>query len=86
MTVKPIRFNDRLHFVLLEINDGDVYPHGIVIAPAEMNEAEAIHCIERMERWAIGFHGDVWTWDHVIDALKRKNFGYIRSGYFVEQT
>ena len=86
MQSKPIRFDGRLYFVLVETDGANVCPKGIVVAPPNMGEKEARHCIERMTRWAIGWRfGKRWRWADVVAALQRKGFEYIKAGYVVER-
>ena len=53
LSTPPVPFENRLFFTINEEEDGDVFPHGIVIAPAGITEAEARTRIDRAYRRAV---------------------------------
>jgi hypothetical protein len=82
---QPLPFNDRLFFTINEEEDGDVFPHGVVMAPADITEAEARARIDRAYRRAVERHPETWNWDDVIDQLEADDFRHIQAGHWVEK-
>ena len=85
VNVKPVRFEGRLFFVLIELESGSVYLHGVVAAPASMTEKEARRTIDQMHALVVKMNPDGWNWDDLSTALIAKGFKHIRAGYWIQE-
>lgn len=77
-------FVNRIYFVLIEEEDGDVFPHGIIACPAGMHEPEARCRIHNAYRKVVRRHPDSWNWEGVIQQLEAENFQHIIPAYWIE--
>jgi hypothetical protein len=82
--VKPEIFINRIYFVLIEEEDGDVFPHGIIACPAGMREDEARGRMWNSYRKVVRRNRDSWNWEQVIQQLESDGFQHIQCGYWIE--
>ena len=75
---------DRLHIVLQDIDSGDVYNHGIAVAPVGVKAKEAKERINKAYQKAVDANPEEWNYDDVIQNLKDDGFDHIEAEVWTE--
>ena len=77
--------NGRLYVHLADVDGKEVYPHGIVVAPATTTTQQAaLQAVDRAYAQAIRSHPEDWNYDDVIRNLEAAGWDYIACAYWVE--
>ena len=84
LKTKPIAVLGHFYFVLLEEEDGNIYPHGIVVAPLCMTHEDARKRIDDAYRMAVETNPETWNWEQVLLRIEAYGFQFIECGYWVE--
>ena len=79
-------FGGRLFIVLEDHGDGEVWPHGLAIAPKKIKSKEAaLKAIDKAFEKAVARVGEEWNYDDVFEELKKAGFDLIDPAYWVEE-
>ena len=82
-TVQP--HHGRIYVHLADVDGREVYPRGIVVAPATITtEQAALQAVDRAYSQAVRANPTDWNYDDVIGNLEAAGWEYIACAYWVE--
>lgn len=82
--VRP--FNGRIFIILEDHGDGEVWPHGIAVAPGCIrSKGAALRAVDRAFEKAVARAGEEWNYDDVFTELQAAGFDLIDPAYWIEE-